>query len=225
MWHTWRPALSRITPVRGMSWWSRRFRRRSAKPDYFGNSFAFFTIQEPHEELKIEAHSRVVADGPSVPWPDRSPAWDEVVRTLRSDLSAAALDAYQFVFESPRVTLGDEFAEYATTSFSPGRPLTEALLDFTDASMRNFALIPSQPTYERRRWKFFAQKGGVVRTSLHFQVACLRSLGLPARYVSGYLRTNPPPGSRGWSAQMLRTRGYRCIVRAPVGWTWIPPIT
>src|SRR5580700_7410622 len=76
------------------------------REDYFGNAFAFFTIREPHQELIIEARSRVVVDGPLVKWPDWAPAWEDVVRSLPSDLSEAGLDAYQFVFESPRISPG-----------------------------------------------------------------------------------------------------------------------
>ena len=94
--------------------------------DYFGNSLTHFTIQEPHEELNIEARSRVVAGGPPVKWPEFSLAWDEVVRSLAADLSADGLDAYQFVFESPRIPLGAEFAAYASPSFSPARPLSSS---------------------------------------------------------------------------------------------------
>src|SRR3982074_3211320 len=82
----------------------------SQRTDYFGNSFSLFAIQEGHKELIIEARSRVVNNGPPVKWPAPPPAWDDVVRSLPTDLSAAGLDAYQFVFESPRVPLGAEFA-------------------------------------------------------------------------------------------------------------------
>src|SRR5947209_2387269 len=71
--------------------------------DYFGNPVTFFTIREPHDELEIEARSRgETHDDPAV-WPERSSAWEEVVRSLPADLSPAGLDAYQFVFESPRI--------------------------------------------------------------------------------------------------------------------------
>ena len=76
------------------------------RPDYFDNWVTFFTIDEPHEELTIEARSEVNVDGPSVAWPDPSPAWGEVVRSMPSDITAEGLDAYQFVFESPRVKPG-----------------------------------------------------------------------------------------------------------------------
>lgn len=166
----------------------------SERMDYFGNSFTFFTIQEPHEELKIEARSRVVADGPSVKWPGRSPPWDEVVRSLPADLSAAGLDAYQFVFESPRVPLGAEFAAYASPSFSPARPLTEALLDFTSRIYKNVGFDSNATDVKTSPVEVLRSRRGVCQDFAHLQVACLRSLGLPTRYVSGYIRTYPPPG-------------------------------
>src|ERR1700690_1350128 len=72
------------------------------RADFFGNTSVFFTIDEPHSELTLEARSRVMVDGPASCWPQPAPAWDEAARSLSSDLSAEELDAYQFVFESPR---------------------------------------------------------------------------------------------------------------------------
>jgi len=164
------------------------------RTDYFGNSFTFFTIQEPHEELKIEARSRVVAEGASVEWPERSPAWDEVARSLPADLSAAGLDAYQFVFESPRVPLGAEFAVYASPSFSPSRPLIEALLDLTGRIYKDFRFDSKATDVRTSPVDVLRTRRGVCQDFAHMQVACLRSLGLAARYVSGYIRTFPPPG-------------------------------
>jgi transglutaminase-like putative cysteine protease len=161
--------------------------------DYFGNPVTFFTIQEPHEELNIEARSRVVC-GHSVPWPERAPAWDEVVQSVRADLSQEGLDAYQFVFESPRVKPGAKFSAYALQSFPPGRPLTEALLDFTGRIFKDFRFDSKATNVRTSPEEVLTLRSGVCQDFAHLQVACLRSLGLPARYVSGYLRTYPPPG-------------------------------
>jgi transglutaminase-like putative cysteine protease len=164
------------------------------RPDYFDNRVTFFTIDDPHEELIIEAHSKVVVDGPSTPWPEHSPAWDEVVRSMPRDLTPAGLDAYQFVFESPRVKPGAEFAAYAAPSFVPLRPLTEALLDFTGRIFKDFRFDSKATNVRTSPDEVLRHKKGVCQDFAHLQIACLRSLGLPARYVSGYLRTYPPPG-------------------------------
>src|SRR5580693_1305231 len=162
--------------------------------DYFGNSFTYFTIQEPHDELVIEARSRVIADGPQVKWPEQSPAWDDVVRALSKDLRAEGLDADQFVFESPRVPVGAEFAAYASPSFSPARPLADALLDFTARIFKDFRFDSKATDVRTSPVEVLRSRKGVCQDFAHLQVACLRSLGLPARYVSGYIRTYPPPG-------------------------------
>ena len=166
----------------------------SERLDYFGNPVTFFTIQEPHGELSIEARSQVVIDGDPLPWPADSPAWDAVVRLLPADLSPPGLDAYQFVFESPRIKPGDDFAAYAAPSFSPGRPLTEALLDLTGRIHSDFRFDSKATTVRTTPEEVLRLKSGVCQDFAHLQVACLRSLGLAARYVSGYLRTYPPPG-------------------------------
>lgn len=165
------------------------------RSDYFGNTFAFFTIQTPHDELKVEAHSRVVVDGPPVTWPESAPAWDAVVRSLPADLSEAGLDAYQFVFDSPRVSPRPEFAAYASPSFPPGRTLTEALLDLTARIHRDFHFDSKATTVRTAPEEVLRSRRGVCQDFAHLQVACLRSLGLAARYVSGYIRTYPPAGS------------------------------
>ena len=162
--------------------------------DYFGNAFAFFTIREPHQELTIEARSRVAVDGPPVTWPETAPAWDEVARSLPSDLSEAGLDAYQFVFESPRVSPGVAFAVYASPSFPPGRPLTEALLDLTARIYKDFRFDSKATNVRTSPEEVLRSRKGVCQDFAHLQVACLRSLGVAARYVSGYIRTYPPPG-------------------------------
>jgi transglutaminase-like putative cysteine protease len=164
------------------------------RSDYFGNTFTCFTIQEPHEELNIEAHSRVVVEGPAVKWPESAPAWDDVARALPSDLSEAGLDAYQFVFESPRIPPAAAFAAYALPSFPPGRPLTEALLDLTARIHQDFHFDSKATNVRTSPAEVLRLRRGVCQDFAHFQVACLRSLGLAARYVSGYIRTYPPLG-------------------------------
>jgi transglutaminase-like putative cysteine protease len=165
----------------------------TARKDYFGNGVSFFTIQEPHEQLAIEARSLVTIDG-EAPWPARSLPWDEVARMLPDDLAPASLDAFQFVFESPRIKPSPEFAAYAQPSFPPGRPLAEALLHLTDRIYREFHFDSKATNVRTPPEEVLKERKGVCQDFAHLQVACLRSLQLPARYVSGYLRTYPPPG-------------------------------
>jgi transglutaminase-like putative cysteine protease len=162
--------------------------------DYFGNQVTLFTIQNAHRLLEVCSRSEVEVGPDSRPWPTQTLPWECVAQTLPRDRSPEALDAYQYVFESPRLRPNAAFAAYATESFQPARPLGEALLDLTGRIHRDFrydskATEVTQPVEEA-----FHQRRGVCQDFAHVQIACLRSLSLPARYVSGYLRTYPPPG-------------------------------
>jgi transglutaminase-like putative cysteine protease len=161
--------------------------------DYFGNHLCFFTVEEPHDELIVEARSEVVMQSPASS-PQPSPPWEEVVAMLPRDQHPEVVEAYQFRFESPRIRLKPEFAAYALQSFTPGRPLREALLDLTARMHSDFRFDSKVTTVRTPVEEVFQKRRGVCQDFAHVQIACLRSIHLAARYVSGYLRTYPPPG-------------------------------
>jgi transglutaminase-like putative cysteine protease len=162
--------------------------------DYFGNLLCFFTVQEPHNELVVEARSEVRIEDGVAPTPQESPPWEEVVKSLPLDQSGEGLEAYQFRFESPRIKLRPEFVSYALQSFTPRRPMREALLDLTGRIHKDFRFDSKVTNVRTPTEEVFRKRRGVCQDFAHFQIACLRSLNLSARYVSGYLRTVPPPG-------------------------------
>jgi transglutaminase-like putative cysteine protease len=162
--------------------------------DYFGNLHCFFTVQEPHKELVVEARSEVKMEDGVTSSQQESLPWEEAVRSLPVDQSAAGLDAYQFRFESPRIKPRPEFAAYALQSFTSGRPMREALLDLTARIHKDFRFDSKVTNVRTTPEEVFRKRRGVCQDFAHFQIACLRSLNLSARYVSGYLRTYPPPG-------------------------------
>ena len=166
----------------------------NVRTDYFGNQLSFFTIQEPHNRLVVEARSEVAIEGRESPQPELSLAWEEVVRALPRDRNPESLEAYQFVFESPRIRPNAEFASYAAQSFIPGRRFAEALLDLTARIYKDFRFDSKATSVRTPPEEVFRKRRGVCQDFAHLQIACLRSLNLPARYVSGYLRTYPPPG-------------------------------
>jgi transglutaminase-like putative cysteine protease len=167
---------------------------RTERRDFFGNLLCFFTVQEPHRELLVEARSEVIMKGKRAAWPQQVLPWEEAVRSLPDDHSTAGLDAYQFRFESPRIRLRPEFAAYALESFTPGRPMTEALVDLTARIHRDFRFDSKATNVRTPPEEAFKKRRGVCQDFAHVQIACLRSINLAARYVSGYLRTHPPPG-------------------------------
>jgi transglutaminase-like putative cysteine protease len=166
----------------------------STHNDYFGNTQTFFTLQEPHDCMIVEASSELEVY--SVKRPDffGSPPWERVVDSLAGNHSEEGLDAYQFVFGSQRVTASRELADYARDAFPAGRPLLEAILDLMRKIHRDFQFDTKATEVTTPVQAFFKKRRGVCQDFAHLQIACIRSLGLPARYISGYLRTLPPPG-------------------------------
>jgi transglutaminase-like putative cysteine protease len=167
---------------------------RTERVDFFGNRLCFFTIQEPHRELVVEARSEVILDGNGTPWPQLQLPWEEAVKVVPNDHSPAGLEAYQFGFESPRIRVRPEFASYALQSFTPRRPMPEALLDLTARIHKDFRFDSKATSVRTPIEEVFKKRRGVCQDFAHLQIACLRSLNLAARYVSGYLRSYPPPG-------------------------------
>jgi transglutaminase-like putative cysteine protease len=168
---------------------------RTERVDFFGNPLCFFTVQEAHRELVVEARSEVnVDDAPRTP--QHSIPWEEAATSLLTDRSPAGLEAYQFGFESPRIRMRPEFAAYAIQSFTPRRPMQEALLDLTARIYKDFRFDSKVTNVRTTPEEVFRKRRGVCQDFAHVQIACLRSLNLAARYVSGYLRTFPPPGKQ-----------------------------
>ena len=166
----------------------------SRRIDYFGNPSTFFAIQQPHQQLTVVASHTVDVVPGIVPEVGRTPPWETVRDRLPADRGPAALEAYQFVFDSRYVKESAELAEYALPSFAAGRPILDAVLDLTRRVHEDFKYDPRATTVATPLREVFAQRRGVCQDFAHLQIACLRSLGLAARYVSGYLCTTPPEG-------------------------------
>jgi len=167
---------------------------RQDSQDYFGNPVSFLTIQEQHEELVIEARSRVEVAMPA-DWPaEETLPWDRVYARLERGASREDLETLQFAFDSPYTHAGDDVVAYARQSFPPGRPVLEATLELTGRIHRDFRYDSGATSVSTPVDEVFRLRHGVCQDFAHLELACLRALGLPARYVSGYLLTRPPPG-------------------------------
>lgn len=159
----------------------------SGSTDYFGNHVGFFAVEEGHERLMVTATSSVEIDA-LLPW-QQMPAvpWEKVRDTLAKPGDAAAIAAREFTLDSPHVRRAPHLAAWAADSFTPGRPWAEAVVDLTRRIHRDFAYDPTATTTSTPVDEVFRLKRGVCQDFAHLQIACLRSLGLAARYVSGYL--------------------------------------
>ncbi len=189
----------------------------SERTDFFGNCLCFFTIEEPHKELLVESRSRMVVDWDREARHASSRPWEESTRPVAEDHSDTGLEAYQFQFESPRIRLRPEFAAYALESFTRGRSMREALMDLTSRIHADFTFDSKVTTVRTPTEEVFRKRRGVCQDFAHLQIACLRSIHLAARYVSGYLRTYPPPGrprligadaSHAWVSAYSRDLGW-----------------
>ena len=167
---------------------------RSERTDVFGNPVGWFSIQEPHESLEIVARSTVDVKSFQPPTGLWSPAWDEVARLLDGPPGARLLEAEQFLFDSPMVPRHPELADYARPGFPPGRPLLECLVEFMKRIHTEFKFDSGVTTIGTPVLEVLEHRHGVCQDFAHLMIGCLRSLGLAARYVSGYLVTRPPPG-------------------------------
>jgi transglutaminase-like putative cysteine protease len=123
-----------------------------------------------------------------------TPAWEKVRERIESDLGRNALEARQFVLNSPLVTATPAFAEYAAPSFPTACPLLSAVSALTHRIFTEFTYDPEFTTVVTPLSEVFAHQRGVCQDFAHLTIACLRSLGLAARYVSGYLETLPVEG-------------------------------
>jgi len=167
---------------------------RKSRKDYFGNRLCFFTIQEIHSRLEIITHSRVTLVARKLPPAETTPAWEQVVSSFRDPVSPEVVEPYQFVFDSPQVRGSFELAEYARASFTRETPLLVGAADLTRRIFTDFKYDPKATTVATPLEEVMKSRRGVCQDFAHLGIACLRSLGLPARYVSGYLRTHPPAG-------------------------------
>jgi len=162
--------------------------------DYFGNPICYFTIQEQHRELTVSVTHRVEVWATVPPVANNTPAWELIRDRLRFDRSPPWLDAYQYTFDSRYVAADARYAAYALQGFTAGRPIVEAVLDLTRRIHSEFIYDPRATNLTTPVAEVFENRRGVCQDFAHLMLACLRSIGLASRYVSGYLSTQPPPG-------------------------------
>ena len=186
--------------------------------DFFGNHVSYFSIQQPHQTLTVTATSEIQLDsGNNQLVLDKDIPWDEVRDKLAEPFTDITRENRQFVLDSPLATTSPELADYAAASFPPGRPLLEAVQDLMERVHHEFTYDPEFSTVTTPLAEVLTRRRGVCQDFAHLSVACLRSLGLAARYVSGYLETLPPPGqskqpgadeSHAWFSAYLPDAGW-----------------
>jgi transglutaminase-like putative cysteine protease len=163
--------------------------------DYYGNRVSYFEIQAPHRRLTVTAESVVEvgerAAGISLLGNRR---WEDARDAPGAGLPADHLDAADFTLDSPLVPDVERYRAYAQESFTAGRPLLDAIASLTNRIYTEFEYVPGSTSVTTPLADVFRKRKGVCQDFAHLGIACLRSLGLSARYVSGYLETDAPTG-------------------------------
>jgi transglutaminase-like putative cysteine protease len=167
---------------------------RKARTDYFGNQLCFFAVQEIHSRLEIISSSRVTVRAEKPAQNESAAAWESVAEMFRDPVSPEVVEPYEFVFDSPQIRASLELFDYARESFGKETPLIAGARDLTRRIFTDFKFDPRATTVATPLEEVWEKRRGVCQDFAHLGIACLRSLGLPARYVSGYLRTRPPEG-------------------------------
>jgi transglutaminase-like putative cysteine protease len=161
--------------------------------DGFGNLVSYLALQQPHERLSVTSTSELEVAVPV--GPTASPSWDDVAGLLAADTTADALLARQCALDSPLVVADEALAAYARPSFPPGRAVHDAVADLAHRIYTDFVFDPGFTDVTTPPADVLDHRRGVCQDFAHLAIGCLRALLLPARYVSGYIETEPPPGA------------------------------
>lgn len=171
--------------------------QRRTAADAFGNLRTWFALFTPHDALRVRAESRVVVTPRfDALEPQASARWEQVCSALRYRVRAPFWPAADFLYASPFVALLDDLRIYAQPSFPSGRRLMAGAIELMHRIHADFEYRPQSTSIGTPLAQVFAQRSGVCQDFAHVMLGCLRTLGLPAAYVSGYLLTEPPPGQR-----------------------------
>lgn len=167
----------------------------AADIDYFGNSSTYFHLTDPHETLTITSASDVIVDDPEYDADALARPWEEA-RPLHQPDVAGAWRATEFALESARARHVQAATEYGAASLTPGRPIGEAVTDLMERIFRDFDYDKTATTVTSTVADAMSARAGVCQDFAHVALACLRAHGVAARYVSGYLATQPAPGKQ-----------------------------
>jgi transglutaminase-like putative cysteine protease len=189
--------------------------------DTFGNHVEFFSIEQVHSELTITSKSEVVR-ARRVRVPSSGQTWLEVAQWVQHARSADGIAAAEFLFDSRFCFQAPEFEAYAKSKMDPTADAETAYRQLMHAIHTDFLYLPESTHVATSPLDVLAKRRGVCQDFAHVLICCLRSLGIPARYVSGYLLTQPPPGEE----KLVGADASHAWVSAfagPAGWIDLDP--
>jgi len=194
----------------------------SERIDFFGNGVAEATILTPHTRLRVALSARIeVVRGP-FPAAALTPAWEDTRRAAAAE-SLAALSPTHFLFASRLAPLNAAVADYVRKSFTPARPMLDAALEVMTRIHDDFDYDPVATQVTTPLAEAFARRGGVCQDFAHIMISGLRGIGLPAAYVSGYIRTIPAPGEARLEGADASHAWVAVWCGAEFGWLHLDP--
>ena len=188
--------------------------------DHFGNMTTWMFLHAPHGRFAVTLDATVEVDFAPPPFASQTPPWEVVREAVRA---RAGWQAAEFALPSALAAPHAAAGAYARASFPPGRPILAALRELTSRIKRDFAFRPGATTVSTPVAQVMARRAGVCQDFAHTMIAGLRTLGLPARYVSGYVRTNPPPGQVRRQGADASHAWVGCWMGPDLGWVDLDP--
>lgn len=195
---------------------------RVAREDYFQNPCEWFSIDQPHTHLEVLAESRVTVQAAPQRVSRDSLSWEDVRLKLESPQDEEERDAVQYLFDSPMTNYHSDIADYGAVSFPPSRPVLAGAMELMHRIHQDFRYDTTVTDVTTPVDRVFEIRAGVCQDLAHVGIAALRAMGLAARYVSGYLLTQPPPGkSRLLGADA--SHAWFSVWAPPFGWVDLDP--
>ncbi|MCZ8154925.1 MAG: transglutaminase family protein [Leptospira sp.] len=195
----------------------------SFRRDYYGNQVILFSVEDPHRTLEVTVESTIRTHSPVVGFDlNRSTHWDQIQGFIFESNLEQDITAIEYLFPSPYVLKRNEFADFAKTFFTPSKPVYVGALELTQFIYQNFKYDAKATTINTPLIQVLNERKGVCQDFSHLAVSAMRSIGIPARYVSGYLETQPPPGQeklRGSDA----THAWVSVYCPDMGWLDFDP--
>jgi transglutaminase-like putative cysteine protease len=195
----------------------------SFRRDYFGNQVFLFSVEDPHKTLEVTVESSVRTHGSGVGYDlNRSTPWEEIEKTILESNVEEDLSAIEFLYPSYYIATKKAYQDFALPYFTQSKPVFLATLDLIKAVYTNFKYDAKATTINTPLEQVLNEKKGVCQDFSHLVISALRSLNIPARYVSGYLETLPPPGQEKLQGSDA-THAWISVYCPSMGWLDFDP--
>lgn len=190
---------------------------------FFGNRLTSLTIETAHRELRVEARTSLDISRPPPPEPSTSAAWEEVREEAYGSTSLTPESPVHYLYPSRFVPRFRPAADYAETSFTAKRPILEGAVALMHRIRADFKYDPKATVVSTPLSEAFEKRHGVCQDFAHIMIAGLRGIGLPAAYISGYIRTIPPPGKERLEGADAMHAWVALWCGSGLGWVGLDP--